>query len=296
VLFINVTAKSAEIVSPQSFLADGKPVETSAINVDGSNYIKVAEFARINDISIAYDTETNTVTLDKTKPYSDIQTVQGNITTLASVVLGEKEDQDPYGIDNTLGYNGYPYRYLVFSPDDTEAVYKIGSYYYMNLTFLASIADIELSYDVVNNTVLMDKIKSNPQGNVRIVANGAAVNPVVATVGYDFLSYGSWGSGASADYFSGAPGVLKDGWIIEARYESYPYGNVYRTVDYKTSENFPKDSNGTPITGIGFGSTSVSFGLYFKDRSVNDINAPAEIPDVFKTYQTGRCVSGGGPI
>jgi len=108
----------------------------------------------------------------------------------------------------------------------------------------------------------------------------------VPTVGYDFLSYGSWGSYASKDLFSGTPGTLKDGWIIEARYESYPYGNIYRTVDYQTSENFPKDSGGTPITDIGFGSTSVAFEMYFSDRSVNSVNEPNydDIPDVFKTY------------
>jgi len=284
VLFLDVTAKSAEVFSPQSFLAGGKPVVTSAININGSNYMKVAEFARNNDISIVYDTASDKVTFDKTKPYSGIQTVQGKITTLALVVLGEKEDQDPSEIDNTWDYNGYQGRTIAFTTDRSDNVTKIGGFYYMLLTSLAYEADIELSYDVAANAVLMNKSHGNSWANVRIVANGAAVNPIVATVGYDFLNYGSWGSGASADYYTGTPGVLKDGWIIEARYESYPYGNIYRTVDYQTSVDFPKDSGGTPITEIGFGSTSVTFGLYFKDRSVNDLNAPDEIPDVFKTY------------
>jgi hypothetical protein len=61
--------------SPQNFVVDGIPVKTEALNINGYNYVKVAEFAKLLDIDISYDETTDTVSFYKTKPYSEVRVV-----------------------------------------------------------------------------------------------------------------------------------------------------------------------------------------------------------------------------
>jgi len=66
------------VVSPQKFIVNGNEVKANALNINGYNYVKVAEFAEMLDIDISYNESTNTVAFDKSKSFSGTRIISGN--------------------------------------------------------------------------------------------------------------------------------------------------------------------------------------------------------------------------
>jgi surface antigen len=73
--------------------ADGAEVQVEAYNIDGSNYFKLRDIAKIADIAVDYDGGSNTVTIDTTRPYSD--EVQSKPTPTAPTVVIYSDDSLP---------------------------------------------------------------------------------------------------------------------------------------------------------------------------------------------------------
>ncbi len=52
-------------------LADGKEVKAQAYNINGNNYFKLRDICKLFDISVGWDGETSTITLDTAKSYTE---------------------------------------------------------------------------------------------------------------------------------------------------------------------------------------------------------------------------------
>ena len=66
------------VISPQNFIVNGSKAEANALNINGYNYIKAAEFAEMLDIDISYNESTNTVAFDKSKSFSGTRIINDN--------------------------------------------------------------------------------------------------------------------------------------------------------------------------------------------------------------------------
>lgn len=67
-------------VSSQKFVVNSKPVKANALNINDNNYLKITEFAELLDIDVSFNENNNTVSLDKSKPFTGVKTVN-NIDT-----------------------------------------------------------------------------------------------------------------------------------------------------------------------------------------------------------------------
>ena len=277
--------------SPQNFIINGKTVKTIALNINDQNYLKIVDFARLMDMDISCKAgnlfssggaDSITVNFDKTKTFTGVRNADEGIRELALMLTGDEVQQpDKYLADAEL-INGTVYQTLGF--DGCETVLNIDGYNYMELDRLALQSDTEVSYDVATDTVRLDKSKPN-HFMVRIVADGAPVCPITRQGADDPVGtiYGSWMSFASPEYFSGTPGVLKNGLIAEAQYRSLPYGDVYQTANYGVSDGFLKDSGGVLWPDIVFGENAVSFSVSFYDSSKNYYK-PGTDSDFYRWY------------
>lgn len=84
------------LVSSHKFVVNGEAVTANALNINSNNYVKVAEFAELLDIDIAFDDSTGTVLFDKTKPFIGVRTVTATDNTKQSTDidnLNRKENQ-----------------------------------------------------------------------------------------------------------------------------------------------------------------------------------------------------------
>jgi hypothetical protein len=69
------------VESSQSFIINGQPVDTASLNINGRNYLQVAEFAELLDIDIRFDESNDTVALDTTKSFTGVQSMQSTVIT-----------------------------------------------------------------------------------------------------------------------------------------------------------------------------------------------------------------------
>ncbi len=93
--------------SSQKFVVDGKSVKTEALTINDSNYVKVAEFAKLLDIDISYNETTNTIAFDKSKPFlgvrnensSDIEaSAENQVINIDIPLLNGSVQYGPYSI------------------------------------------------------------------------------------------------------------------------------------------------------------------------------------------------------
>jgi len=81
ILCIGVVTVSASdniwkiIPSPQSFIINGTLQQEEALNINGYNYMKIADVAKMLNIDITYNESANTVSFDKTKPYTEVRKI-----------------------------------------------------------------------------------------------------------------------------------------------------------------------------------------------------------------------------
>jgi len=64
------------VVSGHIFNVNGMDVSANALNINGNNYIGVAEFAELLDIDVSFDPHTDTVFLDKSKSFTEVKIVE----------------------------------------------------------------------------------------------------------------------------------------------------------------------------------------------------------------------------
>ena len=62
---------AADIVSGKDIYINGSKAEMSAINFNDNNYVKLRDIAKALNIEITYDAETNTVSINTNKPYTE---------------------------------------------------------------------------------------------------------------------------------------------------------------------------------------------------------------------------------
>lgn len=62
---------ATDIVSGQDIYINGAKTEMSAINYNDNNYVKLRDIAKALNIDITYDAETNTVSINTEKPYTE---------------------------------------------------------------------------------------------------------------------------------------------------------------------------------------------------------------------------------
>ena len=64
-----IAEKANAIASSQKIYVDGQPVEMTAYNINDNNYIKLREIGQALNFSVTYQTQTNSVLIDKSLPY-----------------------------------------------------------------------------------------------------------------------------------------------------------------------------------------------------------------------------------
>ena len=77
------------VVSSHRFVINGEAVEARALNINGRNYISVADFAELLDIGISYDADTNTVYLGRVMPFSTNERVSENQSMNTATIIGQ---------------------------------------------------------------------------------------------------------------------------------------------------------------------------------------------------------------
>jgi len=223
------------VLSPQNFIVNGTPVKMSAINSDGINYVRLGEFAKYLDVDAFCDTPW--IQFDKTKTFNGVRVLKdatAEAREAALIVFGLEKIPPNFNLDKVFTDNlGTIRPWLKFYDGDSLSPVKYDGYIYVSLISIADKLDVGLEYDIATNTVILDKTKAMKYPYV--VANGGLVCPITYTTG--------WYCEADAFYFTGDAGAADNGLIIEARYEAYPYGKVFRTTEYRISKDFP-------ITGI----------------------------------------------
>ena len=71
ILLLGSEVFAAYIVSGQDIYINGSKAEMSAINFNDNNYVKLRDIAKALNIEITYDAETNTVSINTNKPYTE---------------------------------------------------------------------------------------------------------------------------------------------------------------------------------------------------------------------------------
>ena len=64
-----IAAGVTAVISSQPVTVDGKPVQVTAYNIDGSNYFKLRDMAAILDVGVWFDAAANTVRIEPDKKY-----------------------------------------------------------------------------------------------------------------------------------------------------------------------------------------------------------------------------------
>lgn len=79
IVFSNIGTALAEtwniLISPHTFIVNGEVVNANALNINGSNYVGVAEFAEFLDIDVSFDENTGTVSFDKSQSFVGVRAV-----------------------------------------------------------------------------------------------------------------------------------------------------------------------------------------------------------------------------
>jgi len=243
------------VSSRQNFIVNCKPVKMTAINSNGYNFVRVGELAKFLDIDIFCDVPW--IQLDKTKPFAGVRVLKAATAEnryAAQIVSGEREASANFSLDKVFTDNlGTVRPWLKFYNGGSLSPVKYDGYIYVSLLEVAEALDISLVYDIAANSAILDKSKSFKYPYT--VANGGPVCPVSITT--------DWYCKAGTTFFSGEPGILDYyGLIIEARYEAYPYGKVYRTIDYRIGKGFP-------ITGISILAGGVDLFYHYEGSEVN---------------------------
>jgi len=92
------------VTSPQKFIVNDNEVNATALNINGYNYVKVAEFAELLGIDISYNESTNTVAFDKFKSFSGTRIIN-DITDDSQSDDTEIERWGAFGVNPNLDYN-----------------------------------------------------------------------------------------------------------------------------------------------------------------------------------------------
>ena len=106
-----LAANVAAVLSTQPVTVDGKPVQVTAYNIDGSNYFKLRDMAEILDVGVWYDAAENTVRIEPERKYDPNYNGPSNSTAPAApaapaAAAGTYQITDYYGPDGKLSALG----------------------------------------------------------------------------------------------------------------------------------------------------------------------------------------------
>jgi len=239
--------------STQTFQFGEKTFPVSAINFRGYNYVKLEDLCKSLNIDVALDWPNRTVYMDKTKAYSGLRPLNGTLDHECRVI-GGLDKQWPGAFTSTSPETAELKGLKVitaFIEDKTKErgladpdsgpgldLLNINGINYCSLLTFAFANNIEVSFNVDTNTVLLDKTKpwvSDLHNDwnwwiwvdrgVRYI--DAAGEPVFRK------------NEALSGKYSTELDVFQDGVLMAAQYEAHPYADIYRVTEYATSPDFP---------------------------------------------------------
>jgi hypothetical protein len=232
-----------DVFLTREFMVDGSICSIDTINHNGQNYARLFDLCKALNIDISYGKSNYVIQIDKSRQFTGVRSVNGT-DERDCLIIGGLEKQ-PYMYPDyskptpkeeiwvsSFNTGGLTARY------DSEGWYKSedNGYLYFPVQKLARILNIYISFNVEDNIIRFDKSKTTDY--IRIfnwLNNGVRV--VDKNNAFVCLDYN--GASIGASFYNGSPETVENGMIIEARFEQYIYGNVYRTVKYAVSDGFP---------------------------------------------------------
>ena len=263
VLFVHLHTSYAidnnDVLSTRQFMVGGSLYSLDTVNHDGVNYARFSDLCRVLNIDVRYDKSNHAILLDTSKQYAGgVLPVNGTDERDCLIIAGLEKQPYIYPDYSKLTPREEIWVYnfntgSILARYASVWWYKPGDndYLYYSVRNLAQILNIEISYNVESGIIRFDKNKQTDY--IRIfnwMNNGVRVvdkNNAPVCLAYQ-------GAAIGAGFYNGTPDKEKNGMLIEARYEQYKYGNVYRTVKYAVSDGFPFDGMAILGSGLQFGS------------------------------------------
>ena len=141
ILASNITAfaeSTTATLSRQKIYVDGKLVDILAYSIKDYNNVRIRELGKVADFSVFYDASTNSVRIDRSRPY-----IGGD-----TEVLPSPGDNVPYtSSGQTFFANGNPVNITAYNIADNN---------YAQLRDVCGAINLGLAYDPVTNSVYID--------------------------------------------------------------------------------------------------------------------------------------------